>query len=426
MDSNQDIIRGLSHIEEALTISNDAYPLCVVCVLHLANGPEINVIEAGLAQLQGRHPLLQASISKIKGRFYFKKLNPIQKLELIVVEREEATTFQTIAEQALNTTFAKTGPLMKCWYLPNPEKGLCKLIVCFHHAIIDGTSARLLLHELLSLLGKVALPEAPPMVSPKFPSALRGHRLLKWILTFGGRQLKEEWNYKRKGLTSPIPVESRNATLSFKLSSATSRRLSVRAGRAGLSMNSILLAAITLALCRHRHEIQGTRRVRAISFADLRSSLVPPLSRYELGCYISMMRLDVPFTLDQSVWQLAEHIRSAIFKASRRGEVLLMAIMSKYLFKMALLLRNTRLGVSGLSFIGTLDLKPQYGTICLQHVEAFITNNCFGPEFSAFGKVLFGCISLDFTYLPSEMGPGQARQIMENIKEILENIANSP
>jgi hypothetical protein len=102
-----------------------------------------------------------------------------------------------------------------------------------------------------------------------------------------------------------------------------------------------------------------------------------------------------------------------------------MAIMSKYLFKMTLLLRNTRLGVSGLSFIGTLDLEPQFGPIRLHHVEAFITNNCLGPEFSAFGKVLFGCVSLDFTYLSSEIAPEQARQIVEKIKEVLENMSTA-
>jgi hypothetical protein len=264
------------------------------------------------------------------------------------------------------------------------------------------------------------------MVIPGYPDKYKGFRLLRPISQLIGRQISEEWNYNRKGLSSPIPPASQNATLSINLSSEISRKLSVRAGRMGLSLNSVLLAAITLAHSQKRHELQSAQMVRVISFADLRSSMMPPLEREELGCFISMVRLAVPISLDTSVWQVGQSIRRGLFKASRRGEVFLMSIMSKYLFKMAFRMHNSRLGVSGISYIGKLNLEPQYGAVQLKHVEAYITNNRLGPEISAFGKVLFGRIGLDFTYLSSEMSPEQAQQIVEAIKGMLEKMANLP
>jgi hypothetical protein len=92
---------------------------------------------------------------------------------------------------------------------------------------------------------------------------------------------------------------------------------------------------------------------------------------------------------------------------------------------MVLKLRNMRLGVTALSFIGKLDLEPKYGSIQLHNVNAFISNNPLGPEFSAFGKILFGSIGLDFNYLTAEMDALQAEGILQKTKESLENIANN-
>ncbi|MCB0841522.1 MAG: hypothetical protein KDD99_32855, partial [Bacteroidetes bacterium] len=64
------------------------------------------------------------------------------------------------------------------------------------------------------------------------------------------------------------------------------------------------------------------------------------------------------------------------------------------------------------------------GSVELNDVNAFITNNQFGPELSAFGKIFRGQLGLDFTYLSSELEDAKAREIVMNIQETLEKIAN--
>ncbi len=416
MEHSAILIRKLSPIEEAFTISNEASPLCVVCVLHLESGLGAREVRTALDNLQPRHLLLQAGISELSGGLYFTRLEPVLPIELEVERRLGAETWRGVAERALNTTFNKRGPLMKCWFVSGAEKEKRELIVCFHHAIIDGDAARLILHELLCLCGGVELPGPPPF-SPEAPPRPSLGRLAR----FASRQLLEEWKYKKGGATSPIPGHSFNAILSFRLSPALSRKLALRAGREGLSLNSVLLAAISLVVLRRRHSQSGNHLARVISFASLR-----PASEKGLGCFISMLRLTAPFSRETTAWELAMDIRRAVFSARRRGEVSIMSFLSKYLIRMALRLQNMRLGVTALSFIGKLELEPAYGPIRLDNVMAFITNNCFGPEFSAFGKILFGSIGLDFNYLTAEMSEAQAGLIVKEIREILENMAELP
>lgn len=427
MNHKQPHVRILSEIEHAFTLSNESFPMSVVCALHLTLGPDSQSLKNALRELQSRHILLRSGIFKNKGAYYFQPLNPSPSLEFNLICRTDEDTWRGITEDALNTTFNQEGLLMKCWYLPSLENAKCELIVCFHHAIIDGISSRLLLHELLSLAGGLSLPEtSESRVISMFPPSYQKWNLVKRLVGFLGRQMKEEWSYKRKGVTAPIPHNSSNAIISFRLSPEVSRKLSVRIGREGLSLNSVLLAIIVQKVYRHRHFEKGNRLVRVITFADLRSSMLPPVSEQELGCNISMLRFSIPISPNQSIFPLATNIRKAIFKASRQGDLFMMSKMSKYVIKMVLKLRNMRLGVAALSFIGKLDLESQYGSIRLHNVNAFISNNPLGPEFSAFGKILFGSIGIDFNYLIDEMDTQQAEKIMKEIKENLEEIANVP
>ncbi len=425
MNQKKSLIRPLSSIENAFTISNDIFPLCVVCVLHLSPKPSIEKVKLSLLALQKRHPLLRAGISKINGKLSFYKIDPVLEIEFETPDKIDENSWQSITEKALNTIFDKSGPLMKCWYLQNGNNENAELIVCFHHSIIDGISARLILHELLSLIGDTPLPEAFKNESISvFPPNFQKWKLKKRLFAFSFKQMHEEFKHRKNGITSPIPLHSTNGILSFKLPLDVSRKLSIRIGREGLSLNTVLLAAISEVLLKHKFVVKDGNIVRLISFADTRSGMNPPVSDQEMGCYVSMLRLPVHLKQNQSLIEFAKSIRKAIFKSSRNGEVFLMSILSKFLVKMVMKMRNMRLGVSALSFIGVLKLEPQYGEINLLDVKAFISNNQLGPEFSAFGKILFGCIGLDFTYLTAEISKEKAKQMALEIKEFLIKIAN--
>ncbi|PHN07752.1 condensation domain-containing protein [Flavilitoribacter nigricans] len=425
MISRSSIVRKLNDMEAAFTWSNARLPLCVVCVLHLENAPGTDEWADALQQLQERHPLLRCGIVESGSRSYFETLDPVPPISFTTVDRQHAESWQPTATDAVNTSFDAGGPLMRCWLVNRPGEQESELIICFHHAIIDGASARLILHEILSLAGGVSLPEPEvPVEPPRFPAPYRrGTGLLKKMLHFAAFQLKDEWRYRSGGLANPVPKNSKNAIISLRLEADVSRRLSVKAGRAGQSLNTILLAAIAAAVIRQRYGSDAGKLARVLSFADLRTALEPSVSRQQMGCYISMLRLSVPLTDEPDIWQLAREIRRAMFQASRRGDVFLMSMMSKRLVQLAFTLKNSRLGIGAISFIGKLDLQESYGPVNLRHVRAFITNNQYGPELSAFGKVLFGSISLDFTYLTAETTHEKAAEMVEEIRQQLVKLA---
>lgn len=418
-------IRALNEMESAFTYSNARLPLCVVCVLHLQQVPREIDWPAKLHQLQERYPLLRSGITERKGTYVFTPMAPVEPIPIIHVNREHADSWKMTATTAVNTIFAADGPLMKCWHVQSATTDESELIICFHHAIIDGAGARLILHEILCLLGGVALPEPQELKkASEFPPPYRaGEGLGREKLNFFTRQFMGEWKYLRRGMKNPIPPHSENGLISLHLNRDLSRKLSVRIGREGLSLNSVLLAAIAQAVIRHRYPNQKQPLARVLSFANLRSALEPEIPKDVLGCYISMLRLTVETDDQPDLLTLAHRIRKAIFQASRRGEVLLMSLMSPKLVKLAFTLKTSRLGIGAISFIGRLDLQPAYDQVQLKHVRAFITNNQYGPEFSAFGKILFGCISLDLTYLTAETSMEQAARMVEEIRRQLKNLA---
>ncbi|WNJ20599.1 condensation domain-containing protein [Pontibacter sp. G13] len=422
MSQQSTFIRSLNPIEQAFTISNQAFPMQVVSVLHVSPIPSEETLAQALSILQARHELLRAGIRGMA----FQGLVPETPIPLIVAPRPDDGSWEAWAQKALNAPFDQGGPLMKCTLVSDELSDRGEMILSFHHAIIDGNSARLLLHELLSILGKEALP-APERLEtePIFPTDFRGWKLGKNLAAFMGRQAREEWQYRKVGLKSPIPTDAQNAIISITLPQDVSRRLTWKIGKLGLSLNSYLLSEIALATIRHRHQLKKASKARLISFADLRSGLVPAVSRNPLGCYVSMLRASVPIASLANSTELARNIRRAMFKAGRNGEPFIMSWMSRYLMKFVLKARNMRLGVVALSFIGKLDLQRHYGEISLHNVNAYITNNPMGPEIGVFGKILFGSISLDFTYLPAETSHEQAQELVAEILQKLHEMAHS-
>ena len=187
----------------------------------------------------------------------------------------------------------------------------------------------------------------------------------------------------------------------------------------GLSLNTVLNAAMLLAVIRSKYGKEGMKKYRTIAFANLRPFLEPVPEKSYFGRFIAMLRFTLATGPGEDLTSLASRIQSMIIKSGRRGDIYQNATLSKVLMKLALLLRSMRLSNTALSFMGKLDLQPKYGPIQLLGVEAYITNNRFGPEFSGFGKILFGRIGLDFTYLVDETSHAEAEKILFDMKKSL-------
>jgi hypothetical protein len=161
---------------------------------------------------------------------------------------------------------------------------------------------------------------------------------------------------------------------------------------------------------------------RAIAFADLRDQFDPVPDESVLGCMISMLRFNVRVGDSEDVLDIAQKLRRKMFRAGRAGDPFLYSVMSKHVTRLALHRRKDRMASVAMSFLGKLNLEPRYGRMELEDVHAFITNNEVGPELSGFGKVLFGRIELDLTYLASEIPDYAARELLSRIQVSLSSL----
>jgi hypothetical protein len=418
--------------EVAFTKTNGRYPLCIVVVLRVINGPEVSALRDGLTRLQERHLMLNVEIEKRRGTYWFVKMRRRRLIQLDIVERKDDLSWRQETERSLNESYSMRGPLLRVVYLPPSLPGAeAEIILVLHHGFVDSCSLRLLIHELLSLCGRQVLPASKhsttqepdgALLEPRFTSDFRGWRLWRRLFSFFGRQLRSEYLFQRKGVGLPIPGDSYNAVTGLSLSLDQSRKLIAALGRLGVSLNSVLSAAMLLAVVRNCHGARKEGLFRSIAFADIRDYLEEMPAESDFGSYISMLRFTLPVSTEWDLLSVARELMRQMQAAGRRGELQLFSLLSKYLVTVAMHFEQMRLGNTALSFIGKLDLQPNYGPIQLEGVQAFITNNRLGPEFSGFGKILFGRIELDFTYMPAEMDAPVARAIVRDIETLLKEI----
>ena len=418
------VIRPLSSVEHAFTLSNETFPLCVVIALHLSQTPSAMAVQNALKKLQERHILLRAGILKKKGKFIFKEKPGNNKIPFETFHKD----WQIQTEVILNTYFELEGPLMRCFLKPGDTTDHpATVLLVFHHSIIDGNSARTLLHEFLTLIGQGNLPEIPNEAQKNsklaFPATFRGRKLFGKMSGFMPRLMREEASFLTKGVILRPATHSANKILSVSLTDSISRVVIARIAREKLSLNSAIQAAMLLAIRRHMYSGNKRQVMRTLYFADIRPHLEPKPALSALGCMISMLRLNVQCNDQTSFRELTRSIYQQTWRAGRRGYPFLFSWLSKYLVGITLKIGKFRLGHIALSFIGKLDLKHHYGEIELKGVNSFITNNLYGPVFSGFGKVLFGRLEIDFNYLTSEIPPKLAQKLAEEVKLILENIA---
>ena len=412
-------IRKLTSPESAFTYSNDNWPLVAVIVIHLDGDLEEKLLTHTLAQLQNRHQLLRAKISQLKKHYFFEELEQPKAIPLNIIPRANENSCETATQKALNSHFSKDGPLMKVIYLRDTEAS-GEILLVIHHSIIDGIGARLILTDFLRLLGGQHLREIKGVENThSYPSAYQGISGLAKKTAFMTEQMLAEISFGLKGEKLSIPKSPKNGIMSFRLSEDVSQRVLQKTGKMGLSMNSLIMAAMLHALF-ELDKKSAPKWLRAIIFADMRSKMVPPVPAHALGCYLSMARFVVKMNAGQPLAETATELWKATYQAGKKGDMLMYSMLSHEVVKMTIRMNKFRMAHTALSYIGKLELQHQYSNITVKDVKAFITNNHLGPVLTAFGLCLFGQIGICMNYLTAELTAEQAKQLMLKTKQLLE------
>ncbi len=428
--------RLLAGIEHSLTLTNEAAPFHVVCVLRMEGPLDEKMLRGALAVLQRKHPLLRARIVQERGGFYFDfdNTSPVP----VTVQERKPGNWITVAEDELNRRLEiSTAPLLRCTLLKDSggHESACELILSVSHTILDASSALTFIRELLTALaggaadlGTEIVSEGKNPATALFPKRLSGAGYSVALMSYMARQMADEaaYRWRARGTRKPaIKEDGRNRILPVQLSKTLTDALIRATRRERVTMNSILSAAMMLAAKRHLYPSKDTP-LRNITFADLRPYLGAPVPDGVLGCFMGMCRYTLQVKDNHDFWVLAHDVHDAVYRSNRRGERFIANAMSPGMMKMILKMRTMRMGSTALSYAGPMTIGDSACPVRLHGVHAFTSNLNLGPEFSSLARMFLGEIWLDYLYLDSDLNEEKARQIADEIRHILEKAVSVP
>jgi len=414
-------MRKLGIFEKAMLIANRHAPFNIVSVMRMQNAPSPDVAQNALGKLQKRQPFLQA-------RIIDRKFEPLPSLEFpfTVTEYTHPEQWQAVVEQEMAYRYDHAaGPLFRATYVY--KKGYGDLVLNVHHTIMDAASGMNLLDELLRLCaGEIthlpALGPAPAL-EERFPPSYQGLRrtlnLGSYALAQIGEMLSFGWRTRGKRIP-PVRLGGQGHIATLILPEDLINSLSHRGRKEGITINSLLNAALVLATNRHLYKGRALP-MQTFSFADLRPYTEPPTQREQLANYISMMRFTVDVSGDMDFWELARDLHAKIYQALKRGDKFSASLMSESLLKMFTTMKSMRFGATALNYAGYVPLRSQYGSIKLIGLHGFVSGYDLGPEMASQARLFDDQVWWDFIYLDTDMDAELAGKIIDEVRSILES-----
>ena len=424
------MLRKLGIFEKAMLIANKHAPFNIVSVLRMENAPSPDVVREALKILQKRQPLMRVCIVDDVKHPFFENLSSMD-FPFTTIERTHEDIWQEIAEKEMSYRYDHTtGPLFRATYIY--QNGYGDLVLNVHHAIMDAVSGMNLLDEFMLLCaGDVAdLPalELAPALETLFPPPYQG---LPQALRSGGYALLQMgdmvrylWR-TRNTRTPPIRFGGHGHIATLILPEELVNSLSRLGRKKGITLNSLLNAALVLAI--NRYLYYGKHIItRTFSFVNMRPYTRPPMSQKPMANYISMMGFTIEVAGNQDFWELAKNIHRKIYHSLKRGDKFSASLMSESLLKMLTKMKVMRFGATALNYSGNIPLKRLYGEIKLAGLHGFVSGYDIGPEMASQARLFNDQVWWDFIYLDTDMDAELMGKIIGEINNILESASQNP
>ncbi|MBT3338962.1 MAG: hypothetical protein HN855_14965 [Anaerolineae bacterium] len=418
------MLRKLGIFEKAMLIANKHAPFNIVSVLRLKNAPSPEIVEGALKALQERQPLLRAHIVDKRKKAFFEAFSSPE-LPFHVIKRTSKEQWRDIAEEEMAFRYDhRTKPLFRAIYLYNNRDA--ELILNVHHAIMDATSGMNLLNELLCLCAGDISDLSPlsfaPAMEDRFPSPHQGLGRAFKKATFALAQMSDMTRYlwrTRDKRRPAVKFGGRGHIKTLILPEDLVDSLARRGRKKGITLNSLLNAALMLATNRHLYENQPAT-MRTFSFANMRPHTQPPTPPEPLANYISLLGYTADISENMDFWELARNIHEKIYHSLKFGDKFSASLMSESLLKMLTKTKFMRFGATALNYSSHVPLRTEYANIKLVGLHGFVSGYDLGPEIASQARLFNDEIWWDFIYLDTDMDANLAEDIIVEIKLILE------
>lgn len=284
-------------------------------------------LQAALARVQQRHPLLNCTIrTDASGQLAFCPAEPA-KISLHVSTVTAETWQQPLQAQLAQPFTSEEHPLLRALYLPRNDADACIVALCYHHSIADGRSGTALLREILidALTGQTTEAAAhaePAPMHALFPEAFDWPRHPEKMMDIYG-EMKND--IKRHGKPADLPWLEQQQTareprfIRVELDQQQATALQQRCREQHTTIHGALGAAQLLAK-RQALAMGGTAAMTLSHPVDMRPYLSEPVPEDGLGLYITMLSANYPVDADGDFWALARDVVGDIRRQLQRGD----------------------------------------------------------------------------------------------------------
>ena len=373
-------------------------------VVHLDGCIEADVLSIALRRLQHRHPKLRAAIAHSgdgRRRYVFDASPPPLPFDITDYEGTEPG-WREETRRLLQVKFPDAGPLAVISILRNRSLDRSVLLVAAHHAIADGLSATMIVHDLLSAYAdaeaRLDLPAGPvlPVVTAERAPSSAGARERLWLLR---RMLRIQWLQRRAPATDlpqmrDIPPQSQ--WVHWVFSREDTLALVRRCRKERTSLSGVLTSAMCCGLMDCLPLAKGTFKCQfPFSIRDMLAGPAGQVTPQDLGTFVSIMNESYTVAARPAFWEVARRTHTDIEAFVRhRGPAFYHNLATAIVGQLVVRAASTRpVGKDKrptlfVTHYGVLNMRDAYGSLKPQSCTLVFKNDVVGPLLVVEGLVM--------------------------------------
>jgi hypothetical protein len=276
----QNLSRPLGQIETNMALMHELNGCTQTASLLSFEGPlSAATLQRAAEKLHWRHPLLQSRIVESANALHFKSDVPFAQIKVNNHTLLAGQLPAQLLQRQLDSVLDPQRHLWRLLLLSTPDRRRHHLLLTCHHSIADAVSLAHLLGELLSLCESQQTGAALNIPQEPLAGSLEAHM--------------------EPALEPPTPCETpgpvrflqsvplarrRTGVRRLLLDSQTSNELRRLAKAQGLSLNSLLAAALLKAA----NEVDLGKQIRINTAVSLRQRAAQPIGDTAIGCFIGV------------------------------------------------------------------------------------------------------------------------------------------
>jgi NRPS condensation-like uncharacterized protein len=369
--------RLLGASEQTLSLLAQTRPINVVLCATITGAISIKQLNAALAWIQKRHPLLKVKIlseDSLNPRFVSEGVSSIP---LQVAERKGEGHWCLKVQEELERPFSRTeGPLIRVLFLQSPN--ISELIVTFDHCLGDGLSGAYFIRDILYYLSEldINLPrlQEPPSCEELIPLKDKENSGDRFLETGERINQKGSTIFEQKLFISQESVnEKQNHLFNWCLLPDETAKLIWYCRKEQTSVHSTLCASYLLAIS-NELKLEDEGILKCMSPINLRNYLLPQIGE-DFGAYYSREVTYHPIGSASNFWEVARDVKRQLKQIMANNKIFNHPLKVKAFLSTnpdALKLRQYLKELIGsdltVTNLGRLDFPVQFGSLHLQQL----------------------------------------------------------